>query len=46
MTHNKTLAAQLYSEFRSFFPNAYVEQFASYHDYYQSKAYIHSLKCA
>ena len=42
MTHNKTLAAQLYSEFRSFFPKAHVEYFVSYYDYYQPEAYIHS----
>ena len=41
MTHNKTLAAQLYSEFRSFFPKAHVEYFVSYYDYYQPEAYIH-----
>jgi excinuclease ABC subunit B len=35
MTHNKTLAAQLYSEFRQFFPNNHVEYFVSYYDYYQ-----------
>ena len=40
MTHNKTLAAQLYSEFRQFFPNAHVEYFVSYYDYYQPEAYI------
>ncbi|HIP52145.1 MAG TPA: excinuclease ABC subunit UvrB [Campylobacterales bacterium] len=40
MTHNKTLAAQLYSEFRSFFPEAHVEYFISYYDYYQPEAYI------
>ncbi len=40
MTHNKTLAAQLYSEFRSFFPNNRVEYFISYYDYYQPEAYI------
>ena len=40
MTHNKTLAAQLYSEFRGFFPNAHVEYFVSYYDYYQPEAYI------
>ena len=40
MTHNKTLAAQLYSEFRSFFPNTHVEYFVSYYDYYQPEAYI------
>ena len=41
MTHNKTLAAQLYSEFRGFFPNAHVEYFVSYYDYYQPEAYRH-----
>ncbi len=40
MTHNKTLAAQLYSEFKSFFPQAHVEYFISYYDYYQPEAYI------
>lgn len=40
MTHNKTLAAQLYSEFRQFFPNTHVEYFVSYYDYYQPEAYI------
>ncbi|MBN2896618.1 MAG: excinuclease ABC subunit UvrB [Campylobacterales bacterium] len=40
MTHNKTLAAQLYSEFRSFFPHNHVEYFISYYDYYQPEAYI------
>jgi len=40
MTHNKTLAAQLYSEFRTFFPNNHVEYFISYYDYYQPEAYI------
>lgn len=40
MTHNKTLAAQLYSEFKGFFPNAHVEYFISYYDYYQPEAYI------
>ncbi|HRF58185.1 MAG TPA: DEAD/DEAH box helicase family protein, partial [Campylobacterales bacterium] len=40
MTHNKTLAAQLYSEFRSFFPKNHVEYFISYYDYYQPEAYI------
>ena len=39
MTHNKTLAAQLYSEFRSFFPKAHVEYFVFYYDYYQPEAY-------
>jgi excinuclease ABC subunit B len=40
MTHNKTLAAQLYSEFRGFFPKNHVEYFISYYDYYQPEAYI------
>ncbi|MCD6653944.1 MAG: excinuclease ABC subunit UvrB [Sulfurovum sp.] len=40
MTHNKTLAAQLYSEFKSFFPNSHVEYFISYYDYYQPEAYL------
>ncbi len=40
MTHNKTLAAQLYSEFRQFFPDNHVEYFISYYDYYQPEAYI------
>jgi excinuclease ABC subunit B len=38
--HNKTLAAQLYSEFREFFPNSAVEYFVSYYDYYQPEAYV------
>ena len=42
MTHNKTLAAQLYSEFRQFFSNNHVEYFVSYYDYYQPEAYMHS----
>jgi len=42
LSHNKTLAAQLYSEFRSFFPNNAVEYFVSYFDYYQPEAYIPS----
>ncbi len=42
MTHNKTLAAQLYSEFRQFFPNNHVEYFVSYYDYYQPEAYMHN----
>ena len=42
LSHNKTLAAQLYSEFRSFFPNNAVEYFVSYYDYYQPEAYIPS----
>jgi len=40
ISHNKTLAAQLYSEFRSFFPNNAVEFFISYYDYYQPEAYV------
>lgn len=40
MTHNKSLAAQLYSEFKSFFSKDYVEYFISYYDYYQPEAYI------
>jgi excinuclease ABC subunit B len=40
MAHNKTLAAQLYSEFKEFFPNNAVEYFVSYYDYYQPEAYI------
>ena len=40
MSHNKTLAAQLYAEFKSFFPNNAVEYFVSYYDYYQPEAYV------
>jgi len=40
MAHNKTLAAQLYHEFKSFFPNNAVEYFVSYYDYYQPEAYV------
>ena len=40
LTHNKTLTAQLYGEFKSFFPNNAVEYFVSYYDYYQPEAYI------
>ncbi len=40
LSHNKTLAAQLYSEFKSFFPDNAVEYFVSYYDYYQPEAYI------
>ena len=40
LAHNKTLAAQLYSEFKSFFPENLVEYFVSYYDYYQPEAYI------
>jgi excinuclease ABC subunit B len=40
MTHNKTLAAQLYSEFKTFFPDNHVEYFISYYDYYQPEAYL------
>jgi len=42
MVHNKTLAAQLYGEFREFFPNNAVEYFVSYYDYYQPEAYVPS----
>ncbi len=42
LSHNKTLAAQLYSEFKGFFPNNAVEYFVSYYDYYQPEAYIPS----
>src|ERR1700709_1012583 len=42
LAHNKTLAAQLYHEFRSFFPTNAVEYFVSYYDYYQPEAYIPS----
>ena len=40
LSHNKTLAAQLYSEFKEFFPNNLVEYFVSYYDYYQPEAYL------
>ena len=42
LSHNKTLAAQLYSEFKGFFPNNAVEYFVSYYDYYQPEAYVPS----
>lgn len=42
IAHNKTLAAQLYSEFKAFFPNNAVEYFVSYYDYYQPEAYVPS----
>src|SRR5471030_777543 len=42
MSHNKTLAAQLYSEFKSFFPDNAVEYFVSYYDYYEPEAYVPS----
>ena len=42
LAHNKTLAAQLYSEFKEFFPNNAVEYFVSYYDYYQPEAYVAS----
>ena len=42
ISHNKTLAAQLYSEFKEFFPQNAVEYFVSYYDYYQPEAYIPS----
>ena len=40
LSHNKTLAAQLYGEFKQFFPHNAVEYFISYYDYYQPEAYI------
>src|SRR5574344_2276831 len=40
ISHNKTLSAQLYREFKSFFPDNAVEYFVSYYDYYQPKAYV------
>ena len=40
MAHNKTLAAQLYGEFKEFFPHNAVEYFVSYYDYYQPEAYV------
>ena len=40
ISHNKTLAAQLFSEFKGFFPQNAVEYFVSYYDYYQPEAYI------
>ena len=40
ISHNKTLAAQLYKEFKNFFPNNAVEYFVSYYDYYQPEAYV------
>jgi excinuclease ABC subunit B len=40
LSHNKTLAAQLYSEFKDFFPNNLVEYFVSYYDYFQPEAYL------
>ena len=43
LSHNKTLAAQLYSEMKAFFPKNAVEYFVSYYDYYQPEAYIPSL---
>src|SRR5690606_25206500 len=42
LAHNKTLAAQLYGEFRDFFPDNAVEYFVSYYDYYQPEAYVPS----
>ena len=42
LSHNKTLAAQLYREFKEFFPNNAVEYFVSYYDYYQPEAYVPS----
>ena len=43
LSHNKTLAAQLYGEFKSFFPNNSVQYFVSYYDYYQPEAYIQTV---
>ena len=40
MAHNKTLAAQLYQEFKEFFPDNAVEYFVSYYDYFQPEAYL------
>jgi excinuclease ABC subunit B len=40
LAHNKTLAAQLYQEFKTFFPDNAVEYFVSYYDYYQPEAYV------
>ena len=45
IAHNKTLAAQLYNEFKEFFPNNAVEYFVSYYDYYQPEAYVPSTDC-
>src|SRR4026208_1356573 len=42
LAHNKTLAAQLYGEFKEFFPGSAVEYFVSYYDYYQPEAYVPS----
>ena len=42
LSHNKTLAAQLYGEFKRFFPDNAVEYFISYYDYYQPEGYIHT----
>ena len=42
LAHNQTLAAQLYAEFKGFFPNNAVEYFVSYYDYYQPEAYVPS----
>ena len=42
LSHNKTLAAQLYAEFKNFFPENSVQYFVSYYDYYQPEAYIPS----
>lgn len=44
IAHNKTLAAQLASEFKAFFPDNYVGYFVSYYDYYQPEAYISTLR--
>ena len=44
LAHNKTLAAQLYSEFKEFFPDNAVEYFVSYYDYYQPEAYVPQMR--
>ena len=44
MSHNKTLAAQLYGELKEFFPENAVEYFVSYYDYYQPEAYVPSVR--
>ena len=45
IAHNKTLAAQLCNEFRTYFPHNSVEYFVSYYDYYQPEAYVPSRRC-
>ena len=46
LSHNKTLAAQLYEEMKSFFPENAVEYYVSYYDYYQPEAYLSSAFCS